>query len=286
MTTRRPAVSGMFYAGTAEQLREQIEWCYKHELGPGTPPRVTSNGPRRVLGIIVPHAGYYYSGPIAAHAYRELALDGAPNTAIIVGPNHTGYGPPASVWVRSAWNTPLGDVAINEALARSLLGGVIQADQTAHIHEHSIEVQLPWLQQLYPELTIVPVAMLAQDMKTARALGEAISQSDDDLIVIASSDFTHYEPQTAAIEKDSSIIDAIVNLDEDELYERCERLGCTMCGCGPVAAAIVAAKRMEGQDVRLLKYATSGDATGDFSRVVGYGSIVIRRRASVAGRRR
>jgi MEMO1 family protein len=281
MKIRRSAVSGMFYAGTSEQLHEQIEWCYKHELGPGALPRVTSNGPRRIMGIIVPHAGYYYSGPIAAHAYRELALDGVPNTAVIVGPNHTGYGPPVSVWVGSAWNTPFGDIGIDEALARSLVGGAIQADQTAHLHEHSIEVQLPWLQHLYPGLTIVPVAMLAQDMKTARALGEAISRSDDNLIVVASSDFTHYEPQTVAMEKDSSVIDAIVGLDEEELYERCERLGCTMCGYGPVAAAIVAAKGMQGRDARLLKYATSGDVTGDFSRVVGYGSIVIRRQVSI-----
>jgi AmmeMemoRadiSam system protein B len=277
MRARRPAVSGMFYAGTAKQLEEQIEWCYKHELGPGAVPRVNSSGLRQIVGIVVPHAGYYYSGPVAAHAYKELARDGAPDTAVILGPNHTGYGPPVSVWVGSAWSTPLGDVEINEALAGRLLGDVIKADETAHLHEHSIEVQLPWLQHLYERVKIVPIAMLAQDMETARALGRAISQSDDDLIVIASSDFTHYEPHTVAMEKDGSIIDAIIGLDEEELYERCERLRCTMCGYGPVTSAIVAAKETGAKRASLLKYATSGDMTGDYSRVVGYGSIVMRR---------
>jgi hypothetical protein len=277
MKARKPAVSGMFYAGTARELEEQIEWCYKHELGPGAVPRVNSKGLREIVAIVVPHAGYYYSGPVAAHAYNELADDGVPDTAVILGPNHTGYGYPVSVWVGAVWNTPFGEVEINEALARRLLGEVIEADETAHIHEHSIEVQLPWLQHLYESVRIVPIAMLAQDIETARAVGKAISRSDDNLIVIASSDFTHYEPHNIAMEKDGSVIEAIVNLDEEELYERCERLNCTMCGYGPVASAIVAAKEMEAKRVSLLKYATSGDTSGDFSQVVGYGSIVIRR---------
>lgn len=277
MKARRPAVSGMFYAGSAGELQEQIERCYKHELGPGAVPRVNSNGLREIVAIVSPHAGYYYSGPVAAHAYKELADDGVPDTAVILGPNHTGYGPPVSVWAGAAWNTPFGDIEINEALAQRLLGGVIEADEKAHIHEHSIEVQLPWLQHLYKSVRIVPIAMLAQDLETAQAVGKAISQSNDNLIVIASSDFTHYEPHIIAMERDGSVIDAIVDLDEGELYERCERLNCTMCGYGPVASAIVAAKAMGARRASLLKYATSGDTSGDFSRVVGYGSIVIKR---------
>jgi len=277
MKARKPAVSGMFYAGTARELEEQIKWCYKHELGPGAVPRVNSRGLREIVAIVVPHAGYYYSGPVAAHAYNELADDGVPDTAVILGPNHTGYGYPVSVWVGGVWNTPFGEVEINEALAQTLLGEVIQADETAHIREHSIEVQLPWLQHLYESVRIVPIAMLAQDIETARAVGKAISRSDDNLIIIASSDFTHYEPHNIAMERDGSVIEAILNLDEEELYERCERLNCTMCGYGPVASVIVAAKEMEAKRASLLKYATSGDTSGDFSQVVGYGSIVIRR---------
>jgi AmmeMemoRadiSam system protein B len=277
MKIRRPAVSGMFYAGTAGELREQIEWCYKHELGPGTIPRVNSKGLREVVAIVVPHAGYYYSGPVAAHAYRELAKDGMFDTAVILGPNHTGYGYPVSLWAGGSWSTPLGEVEVDKKLAHRLLGDVIEADEIAHIHEHSIEVQLPWLQYLYGKVRIVPITMLAQDIETARIVGKSIGQAGDNLIVIASSDLTHYEPHSIAMEKDSSVIEAIIALDEEELYERCERLGCTMCGYGPVAAAIVAAKEMKGKTASLLKYATSGDTSGDFSRVVGYSSIVIRR---------
>jgi len=277
MRTRKPAVSGMFYAGTARELEEEIEWCYKHELGPGVMPQVNSEGPREIVAIVAPHAGYYYSGPVAAHAYKELADDGVFDTAVILGPNHTGYGYPVSVWVGAAWNTPLGEVEINKTLAQKLLGEVIKADETAHVHEHSIEVQLPWLQHLYRKVKIVPIAMLTQDIETARTVGKAISQADDNLILIASSDFTHYEPHPVAVEKDGCMIEAIVALDEEELYKRCERLNCTMCGYGPVASVIVAAKEMKAKRARLLKYATSGDTSGDFSRVVGYGAIVIKR---------
>ncbi len=277
MKIRRPAVSGMFYAGTARELEEQIEWCYRHEVGPGTIPRVNSKGLREIVAIVVPHAGYYYSGPVAAHAYKELADDGICDTAVILGPNHTGYGYPVSLWVGDGWSTPLGEVEIDKKLAQKLLGTVIKADETAHIHEHSIEVQLPWLQYLYKKVKIVPITMLAQDLETARSVGKAISQAGDNSIIIASTDFTHYEPHSVAMEKDSLVIESIVALDEEELYKRCERLGCTMCGYGPVASAIVAAKEMRGKKASLLKYATSGDTSGDFSRVVGYGSIVIRR---------
>jgi AmmeMemoRadiSam system protein B len=277
MKIRRPAVSGMFYAGTARELEEQIEWCYRHEVGPGTIPRVNSKGLREIVAIVVPHAGYYYSGPVAAHAYKELADDGICDTAVILGPNHTGYGYPVSLWVGDGWSTPLGEVEIDKKLAQKLLGTVIKADETAHIHEHSIEVQLPWLQYLYKKVKIVPITMLAQDLETARSVGKTISQAGDNSIIIASSDFTHYEPHSVAMEKDSLVIESIVALDEEELYKRCERLGCTMCGYGPVASAIVAAKEMRAKKASLLKYATSGDTSGDFSRVVGYGSIVIRR---------
>ena len=277
MRAREPAVSGMFYAGTTRELQEQIEGCYKHELGPGAMSQVNGEGLREIVAIIAPHAGYYYSGPVAAHAYKELADDGIFDTAVILGPNHTGYGYPVSIWTGAAWNTPLGEVEVNEKLAQSLLGGIIKADETAHIHEHSIEVQLPWLQHPYRSIKIVPITMLTQDMETARTVGKVISQVDGNLILIASSDFTHYEPHPVAVEKDESLIEAIVALDEEELYRRCEYLNCTMCGYGPVASVIVAAKEIKANRVRLLKYATSGDTSGDFSRVVGYGSIVIKR---------
>jgi len=277
MKVRRPAVAGMFYAGTERELREQIEWCYRHPLGPGVIPEANQGGRREVVSLVAPHAGYYYSGPVAAHGYKELAEDGVPDTAVILGPNHTGYGLPVSVWIGDAWDTPLGRVEINRELAEQLLGDVLGADEMAHMYEHSIEVQLPWLQCLYPGIKIVPIAMLAQDQDTATAVGKAIASLDDNMVIIASTDFTHYEPHLRAKEKDAAVIEAITALDEAELYQRIERHSCTMCGYGPVAAAIVAAKEKNATRGSLLKYATSGDTSGDFSRVVGYGSIVIKR---------
>jgi len=277
MEARKPAVSGTFYAGTPRKLEDEIEWCYKHELGPGAVPQVNSEGPRKIIALIVPHAGYIYSGPVASHAYKELADDGIFHTAVILGPNHTGYGAAVSLWTGNSWETPLGKVRIDKELAQNLAGGIIEADETAHIYEHSIEVQLPWLQHLYKDIKIVPITMLAQDIETARAVGKAISQVGNNIIIIASSDFTHYEPHSLAVDKDMSMIEAIVNLDEEQLYKQRGMLNSTMCGYGPVASVIVAAKEMKAKRAILLKYATSGDTSGDFSRVVGYGSIVITR---------
>jgi len=278
MKVRKPVVTDMFYPGTARGVVEQIEWCYKDKLGPGAVPQVNIKGQREIIALVVPHAGYVYSGPVAAHAYKELANDGIPDTVVIIGPNHTGYGPAVSVWAKGEWKTPLGEIKINEELAGNLLGGIIQADEAAHLYEHSIEVQIPWLQHLYKEdVKIVPITMMAQDIKTAREVGYAISRAGDNIVIIASSDFTHYEPQSIATEKDRSMIEAIIDLDEEKLYQQREILNSTMCGVGPVASAIVVAKEMKAKEATLLKYATSGDAVGDFSQVVGYASIVIKR---------
>jgi AmmeMemoRadiSam system protein B len=274
---RKPSVAGKFYADTPGELSEQIEWCYRHRLGPGTLPIVAKEGPRNIVSLVIPHAGYMCSGPIAAHAYKELAADGIVDTAIILSPNHTGYGPPVSIWARNAWVTPLGEMSVNEEVAQSLVGGIVQADETAHLYEHSIEVQLPWLQHLYGKVRFVPITMMAQDIETAREVGKAISSYADSCIIIASTDFTHYEPHAIAVKKDRAVIEAIEALDEEELYRRLNNLNCTMCGYGPVAVAIVANKEVSAQKSSLLKYATSGDVLGDYSSVVGYASMVIKR---------
>ena len=197
---------------------------------------------------------------------------------MIIGPNHTGYGAAVSVWAKGVWKTPFGEIEIDEELAANILDGIIQADETAHLYEHSIEVQIPWLQHLYKEqIKIVPITMMAQDMVIAKKVGHAISQTGNDIVIIASSDFSHYEPQATATEKDRTMIEAIIDLNEEELYQQRKFLNSTMCGFGPVASAIVAAKEMQAKEATLLKYATSGDVTGDYSSVVGYASIVIKR---------
>ncbi len=278
MAVRKPAVAGTFYAATRSGVLDQLEWCYQHKLGPGEMPQVNPTGPRNIVGMVAPHAGYMASGPVAAHAYYALARDGVVDTAVIVGPNHTGYGSAVSVWASGAWITPLGNARVDEQMARQLVGGVVRADESAHIYEHSVEVQVPWLQHLYGDkISIVPVAVLAQDAATAAALGEALAKLEGNIVLIASTDLTHYEPQERAAYKDAQVIEAIQNLDTAEMYRRLGEQSSTMCGYGPVAAVVHAARLKGATRAELLKYATSGDVIGDYSRVVGYASIALRR---------
>ncbi len=278
MNVRKPAVAGTFYASTRDGLVGQIEWSYRHKLGPGDVPEVNESGPREIVALVAPHAGYMASGPVAAHAYSSLARDGRVDTAVIVGPNHTGYGTAVSVWPSGTWSTPLGNARVNQDLAKSLLGGIVRADESAHIYEHSIELQIPWLQHLYGDaVQIVPVAMLAQDADTAREVGEALSKVEGNVVLIASTDLTHYEPPESAARKDTGVIATLENFDSDEMYRWLRAESCTMCGYGPVAAVMYAARKLGATRAELLKYATSGDTTGDYSRVVGYASVAFRR---------
>jgi len=275
---RKPAVAGTFYAATRDGVLGQLEWSYQHRLGPGAMPEVDASGPRDIIGLVAPHAGYMASGPVAAHAYYALARDGMVETAVIVGPNHTGYGTAIAVWASGSWTTPLGDARVDEDVARQLVGGIIRADESAHIYEHSIEVQVPWLQQIYGDgVRIVPVAMLAQDADTARELGVALSKLQGNVVLIASTDFTHYEPQECAARKDMDVIEAIQSLDSAEMYRRLGEQACSMCGYGPVAAVVHAAQLRGATRTQLLRYATSGDVMGDYSRVVGYASVALLR---------
>lgn len=278
MGIRKPAVAGTFYAATRDGVLGQLEWSYQHRLGPGQMPEVDAAGPRDIIGLIAPHAGYMASGPIAAHAYHALAKDGLIDTAVIIGPNHTGYGTAVSVWVSGSWTTPLGSAHVDEEAARQLVGGIVHADESAHIYEHSVEVQVPWLQHLYGgSVRIVPVAMLAQDLNSAEEVGSALAQLKGNVVLIASTDFTHYESQDSASHKDASVIEAIQALDNAEMYRRLGDQSCSMCGYGPVAAVIHAAKLRGATRAELLAYATSGDVVGDYSRVVGYASVALRR---------
>ncbi len=280
MSVRKPAVAGTFYAATRSGVLAQLEWCYRHRLGPGDVPEVNPAGPREIVALVAPHAGYMASGPVAAHAYHALALDGAVETAVIVGPNHTGYGSPVSVWVAGSWTTPIGEARVDEARARQLLGGVIRADESAHVYEHSVEVQIPWLQHLYGDaVRIIPVAMMAQDAHTALAVGDALSRLEGNVLLIASTDLTHYESQASAGRKDSGVVEAIRALDIDGMYRILADEDCSMCGYGPVAAVMHAAVLRGATRAELLKYATSGDTTGDVSRVVGYASLALRKPA-------
>ncbi|WP_457614944.1 AmmeMemoRadiSam system protein B [Methanopyrus sp.] len=280
---RSPAVAGQFYPADPDELRKMIERCFRHELGPGYLPE-TSDGPCTLPGAVAPHAGYQFSGPVAAHTYKALAESGTPETVVILGPNHTGLGSAVATMTDGVWRTPLGFVKIDSEFATALVRecGVMDDDLTAHANEHSIEVQLPFLQYVYGDsFLFVPICMAMHDLQTAREVGEAIADVAERLgrntVVIASTDFTHYEPHDWAKKKDLMVIERIVALDEAGMIEIVERYNVSMCGVGPTAATIVAVKAMGASEGELLKYATSGDVSGDYSQVVGYAAIAFRR---------
>ena len=282
MSVRGPAVAGAFYAGTKEALRRQIEWCFRHELGPGEVPEPREGPLEDLLALVCPHAGYMYSGPVAAHAYARLARAGRPDIIVILGPNHTGYGSSVAISTSKAWRTPLGDVEVDTELAEAIgkKAEIATLDDEAHVFEHSIEVQLPFLQFLYGRgFRIVPICMMFQDLKTSTELGEAIASEIEGLnaMLIASTDLTHYEPHEVAVRKDAEVIRAIEALDVSALYRAVEELPVSMCGYGPVATVITASLRLGAKKGELLKYATSGDITGDRRAVVGYVSMAITR---------
>jgi MEMO1 family protein len=278
---RKPAVAGLFYESNPESLKKRIKWCYQHQLGPGKIPDKIGKK-RTIKGLMAPHAGYQYSGPVAAHSYLELAEDGFPETVVILCPNHTGLGSGVSTMIEGAWQTPLGNVQIDEEFATELVSHhtLMDTDPAAHLQEHSCEVQLPFLQYISPDFRLVPVCMWMQDLETANELGEAIAETSHkigrDIVVIASTDFTHYQPQEVAKAQDKQILEAIKAMNEKLMMKRVAELNVTMCGYGPVAAALVASKAMGANSAEILKYATSGDTTGDYSSVVGYASAVIR----------
>jgi len=276
---RLPSQAGAFYAGSEDALKRQIEGCFLHKFGPSKIPKVNLPGQRRVVSLVCPHAGYMYSGPIAANSYYQLASDGRPDVFVLIGPNHTGIGSGVSIMEEGAWRTPLGDVEIDTAVAKAIQrsSGYIDIDDTAHLHEHSIEVQLPFLQYVYGSFKFVPICMMMQDLEVSLDIGQAVASAilRKNAAVIASTDLSHYVAQSLAEEKDRLVIDAILNLDEVSLQSIVEEHGISMCGYGPTSAAIVAAKKLGAKDTRLLSYKTSGDVTGDFSHVVGYASVVL-----------
>lgn len=279
---RRPAVAGSFYEGNKKRLEEQISESFLHSLGPGSLPQLNKEGEGKIVGLVSPHAGFVYSGPVAAHNFYQLAKDGRKDLIIILGPNHRGAGKEVAIMTSGAWQTPLGEVRIDEKMAEKIAEAekFIEVDERAHQLEHSLEVQLPFLQYIFKEeFSFVPICMLDQSLEVSIKVGEALGKvlAKENSLIIASSDFTHYEPQSAAERKDKEAIDSILKMDPEELLKRVSRLNISMCGPGPVAAMLTAAKILGGKSARLLKYATSGDVTGSYSQVVGYAALEIRR---------
>jgi AmmeMemoRadiSam system protein B len=277
---RNPIQAGAFYEGNEESLKRQIENCFLHKLGPGKIPKVVRDGPRQVVGLICPHAGYMFSGPVAAHAYYKLALDGKPDVVLIFGPNHSGYGSALAVMNEGFWHTPLGDAEVDSETANQIVheSRILDVDDSAHRLEHSIEVQLPFLQYLYgSEFKIVPICFLMQDLSSSREVGQAAAKvlAGKNAVIIASSDMTHYEPQDRAAKKDRSALEAVEAMDEAKFYSTVETQGISACGYGPITALITGAKILGAREAKLLCYKTSGDVIGDYSSVVGYAAVCL-----------
>jgi AmmeMemoRadiSam system protein B len=278
MKIRRPTQAGAFYERNAEALKTQVENCFLQELGPKKRPEVDKNGPREVIGLICPHAGYMFSGAIAANAYYELAQDGKPDVVVVLGPNHSGYGSGLALVNEGVWRTPLGDVEVDGETANQIVqeARLVDVDDLAHRFEHSIEVQLPFLQYLYgSEFKFVPICFQLQDLSSAVEVGNALVEvlASKNAVVIASSDMTHYEPHVNAEAKDLAALKAVEAMDEKRFYSVIEARHVTACGYGPIAAVIVAAKGLGANEAKLLCYRSSGDVTGDYSSVVGYAAV-------------
>lgn len=280
MKVRRPTQAGAFYPATKDSLVNEIERCFLHELGPGSIITPDEHGARRIVSLVCPHAGYAYSGPIAAHSYFNLAKDGIPSSIVIIGPNHWGLGSGISIMTEGQWQTPIGTLSIDTEIAKQIVdhSSIIDVDETAHLKEHAIEVQLPFLQYLYnSKIRIVPISMMMQDAESCKEVGVAISGALEgkNAVIIASTDMTHYEPQAIAERKDKQVANAIAELDEISLQRIVEDNRISMCGYGPATTSIVAAKKLGAKTARILCYKTSGDVAGDYSEVVGYLSAMI-----------
>jgi hypothetical protein len=288
---RRPAVAGQFYEGSESRLQQTIKDCFLDDRGPGNLPKITK-GDKKIKGLVVPHAGYIYSGAIAAHSYNILAKNDFADTFIILGPNHTGMGSGVSIMTEGEWQTPLGTVSINEKLADLLSKDIIDKDENAHMYEHSIEVQLPFLQYSSnnKEFNFIPISMAMQDFDTANDVGKiiagAIKSSNEKIVIIASTDFSHagfnymsMPPEGIRVDEyaekqDKLAINQILQMNPEELIDTVHKNNITMCGYGPVAVMLTAAKILGASKAELLKYGTSYEVQPSSS-CVGYGALVV-----------
>jgi MEMO1 family protein len=280
---RKAMVAGSFYNADKESLSQQLKECFLHEIGPHKLPENLQKE-RKIIGIISPHAGFIFSGPVAAHHYLSLSYEKAPQTIILFGPNHRGFGESISLMSSGYWETPLGNIEIDEQLAKNIINfdkkKMIKEDIQAHLLEHSIEVQLPFLQFVYPnyQFKIIPICIANQQLSVMTYLANTIFEAtkEKSCLFVASSDFTHYEVQESARRKDYEAIDKIINMDTQIFYNTIKRNGASICGPGPIAAVTEICKKYGIKKGQLLKYATSGDVSGMNEQVVGYASIIFK----------
>lgn len=266
---RYAAVAGRFYPRDPEVLRDEV-LTYLSQTSPSSPDRAP--------GCIVPHAGYMYSGHVAGAVFARLQI---PELCLVMCPNHTGVGRPLAIVSEGAWQTPLGGVPIDNAFAAALMQScpLLEEDSSAHRNEHAIEVELPFLQTLQPQLKFVPVALGTGQFEALEQLGQAIAEviavQSSPVLVVASSDMNHYESDAITRQKDHNAIEAILALDARALYDIVTQQHITMCGFGPTVAMLTATKKLGAKSAELVEYATSGDVSGDRDLVVGYAGIIV-----------
>lgn len=264
---RESAVAGQFYTRDPVHLRNQLETFVK-----------TEDKKMKVVGAIVPHAGYIYSGAVAGSVFARINI---PETVVILGPNHHGIGSKAAVYPPGEWQTPLGTSGIDQILSTAIRNNssLVEEDDTAHLYEHSIEVQVPFLQHLKPDVSIVPLCLGFTDFSSCKSLGlslaKAISSHQKEVLIIASSDMSHYQPAEVARHEDSLAIQEILKMNPEGLYSIVKGRGITMCGIIPATVMLVAAMALGATKSELVRYATSGEVSGDYTQVVGYAGLMV-----------
>jgi MEMO1 family protein len=265
---RMPAVAGKFYPENSVELKKKIA-CHLGDL---------SKKKRKAIGVVSPHAGLIYSGDVAGAVYSRIEI---PETVILLGPNHTGHGENISVMTKGTWSMPMGDIAIDEELATLLCKetSIAKPDPAAHLFEHSLETQLPFLQYLRKNFLIVPICLKKVDFSICKKLSEGIvkvlEQTGKTALIIASSDMTHFESRKVAAKKDKKAIVKIENRDALGLEETVRQEQISMCGVNPVTVMLLCCEKLGAQNAELIEYRTSGEVNGDKNRVVGYAGVIV-----------
>lgn len=265
---RIPAVAGQFYFDSPKMLEAQVESYIEKGIRK-----------EKAIGILSPHAGLMYSGAVAGAVYSRIEF---PQTFILIGPNHTGLGKPISIMASGEWAMPGGVVRIDESLSEKILktSSRIEEDTFAHLREHSLEVQLPFMQFFSKEFSIVPITMITTDLEdcleVGRAVADAVKATTYPVVITASTDMTHYEPDSEARKKDQRALDMVLAMDPEGLHKTVLRERITMCGFAPTVAMLKASIILGAKSAVLVKYMTSGDTSGDYSHVVGYAGVLIK----------
>ena len=266
-TNRSPAVAGRFYPGDENSLRIAIQ-----DLTGDLPEQK-----QKVLAAVSPHAGYVYSGSVAADTLGQIKI---PETVILLGPNHTGKGKPIALST-ATWHMPMGSVPVDLDLARAILdeSDSIEEDELAHKYEHSLEVQIPFLQMAQANLSIVPISISHTSYQVLEEISldiaKVIKRSNKNILIVASSDMTHYEPRVAAEQKDHFVLEKLTEMNPALLYRSVTENRISMCGIMPVTVALMVALKLGATKTELVRYTDSGEITGDTSQVVGYAGVLI-----------